>query len=477
MITIVKILKLLPDNWSDTLDKAEEMGGIMEGYFTKSSTFLEEKKATLDTLVNNLFTDLNIDVNALHSNVIYKKLENIVIDFPELAAIPEDLDVDNMDDIRTFIEGKMEYLRTQLADLEFDAFDLDTVLAELQGIIAIVMDIPEDLDFNDTEALAQLKNEKLTQLKPAIFRLLEQLLNMELAGTGIDTGIDTGIEKLNAVSDVIVADNNESNTNNEPISAISTIKNKLPLIEQELADVAIPGVDITKTSESSSAVLSLMEEKIPLIEEQLTNADWEHFEPTTWISQVKDIFNHVKVILDHPSLAGVFSVVQATFGLIRLKEIDAATALTKLKDVLDLPDDLELNDNTAIVEFIKSKVTELIDLVAYIEIEGINTDEIITKARDFTDSLLNISDDTGIDRVADLGFVLFDKLITFFQDNITTVNTPNGWFEQLQKIQLIWKFVNNNSFHVSLKDKNDIHQNPIENNLSRMMNTMNTATN
>lgn len=466
MVDLIKIIKLLPDNWTAVLDQAEEMGRQRAMYLNTCVTLIDDKKDWLETWVEKHLTDVAVDTSKVQGHPLFKKFEHVVIDFPALFSVPEGFDADNMTELGSLLDEKIAYLRTQLAEFEPETINIDAVMAELKVIITTIMDIPQDLDFTNSAMVAQLKNEKLIRLRPSIYRLLNLLLNIDLTGTMADTSLD----KLSAISDALLSDEKApSEASNSKIPIIGSIREKLPVIEQELRDLNISLVDVAQTSEKGQEVLTLLEERLPLIEQQFKEGNWEDFEPATWVTQVRAILEQVKAILSHPSLVGILQVIQGRFNMVRLVDIDVTEALARLKEVFHFPEELSWDDPLSVAPLIKIKISDLLDLIACVEIVGVNTTQAIEKIRVFVETLNEATQEENMDSSGGFSAALSKQLVTAIQEIMPVSDESNGWFEQLRKLQLIWQFVSESGLKLDLQDKTSLHQQPIEHNLSRMM--------
>ncbi len=466
MVDLINIMKLLPDNWTAVLDQAEEMGRQRAMYLNKSITLIDDNKDWLDTWIEKHLTDVTVDTSLVQDHPLFKKFEHVVIDFPALFSVPEGFDADNMTELGSLVDEKIAYLRTQLAEFEPETIDIDAVIAELKVIITAIMDIPQDLDFTNSAMVAQLKNEKLNQLRPSIYRLLNSLLNIDLTGTLADTSLD----KLSAISDALLSDEKApSEASNSKFPIIGSIREKLPVIEQELTDLNIPEVDIAQTSEAGQEVLTLLEERLPLIEQQFNEGNWEDFEPTTWVTQGRAILEQVKAILSHPSLVGILQVIQGQFNMVRLVDIDVTDALARLKEVFDFPEELSWDDPMSVAPLIKNKISVFLDLIACVEIVGVNTTHAIEKIRVFVETLNEATEEENMELSGGFSAALSKQLVTAMQEIMPLSGESNGWFEQLQKLQLIWQFISSKGLKVVIQDKIIEHQRPIGHDIRRMM--------
>lgn len=475
METLLKILRLIPDNWIHFLEEAE----VLEQNLVKRKGYLEGYKTKLDTLIRNLFQEIDtLDFGAFktkfHGNRNFQKFEKVSLNFFGLLSLPEDFDSDNMDDIRDLVITKVELLKDVLSDVEIENFDSNTVLDHLKEIALVILKpIPEDMDFNDREAVLQLKNDKLAQLQPKVLDLMEYLLPFELDRGSLETNVQTFNDVANTVFSPHTpeTDDEKEAMLEDEYPILSNIKNKIPQVRKTLADVTIPGINTAQISDHSKEVVEEIEDKIPEIEKLLNELDWENLESDTIVDKAETVFGHLKEILKLPLFHSVFPLLKEQFKFINLRDMDIKTLIAELERLVDIPDDVGLHDIPKVVALARTKVDELLDLISHVEIEGVDTKKMLAALRDFFDQLFkDLPEDLSLDNPADLCAVFFDKAVSFFQIQ-NSEKTQKAWLEILQKIQMIWQFVRSSGIHVDVKDQIDLHSEPPQNSVPpRMIN-------
>jgi hypothetical protein len=485
--TLIKIIRLIPDNW----EEIKQQSLIYQQKLNEDKGYLGEKRATLHTGVEQLFAQLEFDYQALKNKVVatafYQKFANVFIDFPELFNLPEDFDQDNMADIQALVEDKITLLRQQLPDLGFD-LDTPAFFSQLQQLLVIILEIPDEFDFGDHQALQQLKTDSLAKAKPVINELLKIVLKHD--DSEFVNQLESGVETITELADIIVNDpvatvaepsvsleqaqaadpdsNSDANANAnanldsvEPPGLLANFKQKLPQLAATLSDIELPGIDVNIISDNTADLLTLLEAKRPLVEQLLTVSDGEKSEAAAYVTQLKGLLNHGVDVLQHPALAGVFNGALDQLDLTSVIDFNGnepEQLIDELKSCLVVDEDIDFSDIQQLSGLINSKLRQVLKVIAKVSIKGLDSAAVLAEITTFADKLLTLPADASIDSLLDVASALFDKFMGYYQANVPTVDTPNKWLEQVQKLQALYKFIRVEGLDIALIDKITLHQ-------------------
>ncbi|MFT5758699.1 MAG: hypothetical protein ACI9LM_003447 [Alteromonadaceae bacterium] len=481
--TLIKILRLIPDNW----EEIKQQSLIYQQKLNEDKGYLGEKRAALHAGVEHVFEQLHFDYPVLKNKVVatafYQKFANVFIDFPELFTLPDGFDPDNMEHIQTLVADKIQLLRQQLPDLGLD-LDNERLFLSLQQLIKIVLDIPDDIDFSNQQAISELKTNSLGKAKPVINELLQIVLKRD--DSEFASQMETGIETITELVDVIVNDpvvtvsepslsleqaqaadpdsNSDANANLdsvEPPALLAIFKQKLPQLAATLSDIELPGIDVNIISDNTADLLTLLEAKRPLVEQLLTASDGEHSEVAAYIAQLKGLLNHGVDVLQHPALAGVFNGALDQLDLTSVIDFNGnqpEQLIDELKSYLAVDEDIDFSDIQQLSALINSKLRQVLKVIAKVSIKGLDSAAVLAEITTFADKLLTLPADASIDSLLDVASALFDKFMGYYQANVPTVDTPNKWLEQVQKLQALYKFIRVEGLDIALIDKITLHQ-------------------
>ena len=456
--TLIKILRLIPDNW----EEIKQQSRIYQQKLNEDKGYLGEKRAALHAGVEHVFEQLHFDYPVLKNKVVattfYQKFANVFIDFPELFNLPEGFDQDNMAHIQTLVEDKITLLRQQLPDLGFD-LDNPAFFSQLQQLIVIILDIPDEFDFGDHRALQQLKTNSLGKAKPVINELLQIVLKRD--DSEFASQMETGMEKIVELGDIIVGDNQTAAADEQSAAPLAGIKQKIPQLAATFSDVSLPEIDVNKVSDNATDLLTLIESKLPLIEQQSTAQEGEERDVAADVDQLKGLLKHGADIIKHPALASMFNGSLDQVDLATIVDFNGNTPeqlLTEFKSCLVVADDLDLTDAQQLSGLIKTKLSQLLEIIGKVSIKGLDSDALIAKVNAFSEKLFALPADASIDGILDIVSTLADKFIEFYQANASPLATSNKWLEQVQKLQVLYKFIRLEGLDISLIDKIAQHQ-------------------
>jgi len=437
--TVLKVLKFFPDNWERIKTESKNL----ETKLSEGKSLLEKYNQTASNFVTDFFEDLTLDgeaiKGAIHNSNSYAKIKGVVLDFPTLCSLPEDLN--SIDELSTLIQAKITLLAPLFEGLLKDETKGDEAVTLVNEIVATGMQFPADFDFQEISAFNDLRNQKLTEMKPKMFRLLELFWGKDYT----HSNIDRAIEKTNNIVGIII-----SEPDKEPESLIEFIdgaKAKIPAIKQELADVDFPDINMDQLSNNSIDFLEKVKEIMPEIEDKIGAMDANTLTPASIAENVKDIITSLQKLKECPAVSEVMEILEEIFGFIKLKGVPLEKVLTDLQAILEIPEVSDLKD---LIPHLKEKAEKLLDLFSHIEIPGLDSSSLIKSAKKMVTEVFDI--DVGVS--LDLSMIL-DKVLGLIKKEITLPGINLDLKDLLQKVQLIAKFLKENNIRFSLKNKVD----------------------
>ncbi|AUI87749.1 hypothetical protein BS333_15210 [Vibrio azureus] len=441
MDTTQKLFNLVPNHWQDVLVQAHKF----EGYIDKAETFVDEQKIALEAHVSELFNFLDIDWEKLSTwllqNPILTKFSAVNIDIPAFIALPDGFDGNDTAQMQALVKEKLELLKQAFAPVEFEQMNLDELFPQLETIIQTLVDLPEDLDFDDPLAVNEYKNSVIDSLRPQIYALVSSLFDLDLKDSMLNSTLtrtqtltDDFAQKLTqspqsppmqstqegqdvdftdelplqeepqeGVIDPDLGTLFEQNPVQGIIAFVDKLKTLLPAIANQFQGQSIAGFEVATLITIAEELLTLIADNLAELVNKIVETDWQNLNLDGFVAEVQSIKAFVIEKITQSPLGGLYLAINWPSSSLGYVESTPEQAYEMLKEVIAVPQELEswgeLQSLTLpqLSEIARTKLTSAFELLRHLSPFGLSPAGLIDKVSEPMDALLSVANDHDFD--------------------------------------------------------------------------------
>lgn len=440
MGALEKILKLIPEHWEDVLIRAHQY----EAKFNQFEKDLDSRIEVFSSLVEGLLNKLNIDwsvvLTTITNHKVFKKIADVPVDINAWIKLPDDFNGEDPEQVQALISDKVALLKETLSPVQFESFNLDLAVDQLEDILQTIASVPMDMDIDDLQSINEYKNKVLNEVKPKVMVLISTVFNINVA----ESSIGAGIEKAQSVSDVIAAkmfaDQSETESVNQPASqgteesvdqeesavdtalnALSKLRSVLPLVQTQLAGKSIAGLKADTVFQLLNDLLDVVEANLEPLVDQITEVQWQDLSLEEGIAQIKASLASVSSIFEESKLGPVFNQLKTSLPIpsspITWEEFTQEQAWAQFKSIIAKPDEINHWQDVSqltpseLLGLLKTKFNEAVGLLKHANVFGQNLSQMLDRIIEPFEALTDIPEDHDYSDLKANGRLLLDKIL------------------------------------------------------------------